>query len=350
MNIVALAQLFELGLGAIVVQFASHEWPQLRWAARGGLEGDPTARDTVAAVLRSAVRWYGGAGVVLFGVAGIGGTLLFGNPFTGAPLLFPVLWCAFALLTAMYLVLIPFICVAEGCGDLVSVQRMRGAQAAAVLLALWAGLLRGDALLAVWLAAAAQAVVAAVWLARRHPGLLRAPRSLPASVMKGPAGVPGRYRPEQGRSAQLWLALFLTYQSLVPILLYLRGGDESGKLGITLAVALALLLSGGVMLLPLVAPVFASRFLPLTSLVALFVAGLASLLLQAMAGWLRAFRDEQLAAPIVGGAVAVVLISAVAAALDGVRTMTLAFAVAMLGVALPIAGAHFRRVRRQRLA
>ena len=88
-------------------------------------------------------------------------------------------------------------------------------------------------------AAAAQLVVAAVWLARRHPGLLRAPRSLPASLMEGPAGVPGRYRPEQGRSAQLWLALFLTYQSLTPILLYLRGGDESGKLGITLAVALA---------------------------------------------------------------------------------------------------------------
>ncbi|MEK6611338.1 MAG: hypothetical protein AAB224_08425 [Gemmatimonadota bacterium] len=396
-NIVALAQLFELGLGTIIVQFASHEWPRLRWGASGGLEGDPAARDTVTAVLHTAVRWYGGAGLVLFAVAGIGGALLFRNPFAGAPLLFPVLWCGFTLVTALYLPLIPFICVAEGCGDLVSVQRMRGVQAAAALLSLWTGLIGGEPLIAVWLAAASQFVVAAVWLARRHPALVSAPRLLLADLTKRTAGWSARYRLEQGRSAQLWLALFLTYQSLAPILLYLRGGDESGRLGITLAVALApltlslawlhgrfpafgtliaegktaafdqlarratieaavvfvalaIMLTGGVLVLPMVAPVFAARFLPLPSLFALFAGSLGSLVLQAMAGWLRAFRDEKLAAPIVGGAAAVILTSAVAAAMGGAQLMTAVFAIASLGVAVPLAGAHFRRVRRQRLA
>ncbi len=395
--IVALGQLFELGLGTIIVQFASHEWPQLRWGARGGLEGDATARDTVAALLHTAVRWYGAAALVLFAVAGVGGSLLFHNPYATAPLLFPVLWCAFALVTALYLPMIPFICVAEGCGDLVSVQRMRGAQAAAVLLALWVGLLRGEPLMAVWLAAVAQFVVAAAWLAWRHPALVRAPRTLPATLMNGPSGLPAHFRREQGRSAQFWLAVFLTYQSLAPILLWLRGGDASGRLGITLAVALAPLtlagawlhgrfpafgalvaegrtaefdqlarratleasavfvalagaVTGVVVALPLVAPQFAARFLPLPSLFALLAGAFGSLMLQAMAGWLRAFRDEQFATPIVLGALVVIVASAAAAAAGGVGTMTMVFAAASLGVAVPLALVHFRRVRRQRLA
>ena len=52
-NVVALAQLFELGLGTIVVQFASHEWPRLRWGPGGGLGGDPTAQDAVRALVRA---------------------------------------------------------------------------------------------------------------------------------------------------------------------------------------------------------------------------------------------------------------------------------------------------------
>ena len=396
-NIVALGQLFELGLGTIMVQFASHEWPRLRWGASGGLAGDPAARDTVAAVLHTAVRWYGAAGLVLFAVAGIGGALLFRNPFANAPVLFPVLWCGFALLTALYLPMIPFICVAEGCGDLVSVQRMRSVQAAVVLVALWTGLVGGEPLIAVWLAAAAQFVVAAVWLAQRHAALMRAPRSLPAAVMEGPAGVPARFRLEQGRSAQFWLAIFLTQQSLAPVLLRLRGGDESGRLGITLAVALAPLtlagawlhgrfpafgalvaegktaefdqlarratveaaavfmalvgaVTGVVLLLPMIAPHFAARFLPLPSLFALLAGAFGLLLLLAMAGWLRAFRDETFATPIVGGAVVVIVASAAAAAIGGATTMSLAFAISLLGVAVPLALAHFRRVRRQRMA
>ena len=53
-NIVAFAQVCELGLGTIIVQFASHEWPRLRWGRGGGLEGDPSARDSVAALLVAA--------------------------------------------------------------------------------------------------------------------------------------------------------------------------------------------------------------------------------------------------------------------------------------------------------
>lgn len=396
-NIVAFAQLCELGLGTIIVQFASHEWPRLRWGRGGGLDGDPSARDSIAALLVTATRWFGGAALVLFLVAGVGGVLVFGGNLSGSRLGFMVLWLGFVAVTSLYLLAIPFVCVAEGCGDLVSVQRMRAAQAAGILIALWTGILTAGPLAAAWLAAAAQLLVAAGWLFRRHRGLLRAPRSLPALLLEGVKGVATRYRTEQMRSARLWIALWVTPQLLAPVLLRMRGGDEAGKLGVTLAVATAPLtlaiawlhgrypsfgalvaagktrefdslarrataeaamvfvigcaaLTGMVLILPRLLPAFAMRFLPPLSLLALMAGNLAALLLQAMAGWLRAFRDEEIATPIVSGAIAVVLACAVAGTVGGAQVMAATFATMSLLVAVPISGAHFVRVRRLRLA
>lgn len=395
-NIVAFAQVCELGLGTIIVQFASHEWPRLRWGRGGGLEGDPSARDSVAALLVAATRWFGAAAIALFLIAGVGGALILGSNINGSHFGFAVLWCGFVSLTALYLLVIPFVCVAEGCGDLLAVQRMRAWQATAILVALWTGILVSGPLTAAWLAATAQFLVAAVWLFARHRGMLRAPRTLPALLMESVKGTARRYRTEQARSAQLWIAMWATPQLLAPVLLRMRGGDEAGRLGVTLAVATApltlaiawlhgrypsfgalvaggktrefdalarraateaatvfaavcVLLTGVVLLLPHVLPVFAMRFLPPLSLLALMAGNFAALLLQAMAGWLRAFRDEEIATPIVGGAAAIIVSSAVAGTLGGAQLMAAVFAAASLLIAVPLAGAHFLRVRRSRL-
>jgi len=230
----------------------------------------------------------------------------------------------------------------------------------------------------------------------RHRGLLRAPRTPPALLPVGPQQIATRYRVEQARSAQLWIALWVTPQILAPVLLRMRGGDEAGKLGVTLAVATApltlaiawlhgrypsfgamvaegktrdfdalarraaveaasvflatcVLLTGVVLLLPHLLPSFAMRFLPPVALLALMAGNFGGLLLQAMAGWLRAFRDEGIATPIVGGALAVVASSAVAGALGGAQPMAAVFAGSSLFIAVPLAAAHFVRVRRERL-
>ena len=46
-NVQALAQLAELGLGALVVQFVAHESPTLGWADDGGLIGKATTLDRI---------------------------------------------------------------------------------------------------------------------------------------------------------------------------------------------------------------------------------------------------------------------------------------------------------------
>ena len=396
-NVIALAQLFELGLGTIVVQFVSHEWPRLRWSAGGGLEGEPVALATVHLILRSARQWYATAALILSVVAGAGGVLLYGSMYSGSLGTFATAWCGFVALTALYLLIIPLIAVVEGCGGLVSVQHMRSGQALALLAALWAGILSGSPLTAACLGAAAQLAVAVTWLLTRHRVLLGTARAIPRHPTDSERGTGARVRTEQRQSARLWLALWLAPQLLTPIVLRFRGGDDAGRLGVSMAIALAPLslalawlhgrypsfgalvsqgmvaefdtlarraaaeavavflasagaVVGGVLLLPLVLPAVAARVLPVWSVVALLGGALASLLLQAMAGWLRAFRDETLAGPIVGGAAATVIVSGMAAVVGGVQLTTTAFAAASLGIAVPLAAVHYVRVRRRRLS
>jgi len=269
-------------------------------------------------------------------------------------------------------------------------------QALTLLASLWTGLLSADPLAAAILGAAGQLLIAVAWLWMRHPALLQLARRVPSDVGRTAGGLAGRFRVEQWRSAQLWLSLWLTPQLLTPVVLRLYGGDEAGRLGVTLAIALAplslaaawlhgrypsfgslvaegrlaefdalarratvesvavfllgsMVLTVAVMLLPAVLPAIATRVLPLGILLALFGGALASLVLQAMAGWLRAFRDDSVAGRIALGAAATVILSGVAAALSGVPAMTAVFAAASVGVAVPLAAAHFFRVRRQRL-
>ncbi|HVT41066.1 MAG TPA: hypothetical protein VHE78_18665 [Gemmatimonadaceae bacterium] len=395
-NVIALAQLFEIGLATIVVQFASHEWPRLRWGKSGGLDGDPVAVAAVHAVLRAAVRWYAAAALILLAIAGVGGGLLLGSSYADSARGFTMPWCGFVALVALYLLIVPFVAVAEGCGELVAVQRMRSCQGVALLAALWTGILTSGPLTAALLGAAAQLLVSVAWLLWRHAALLLSPRPVPGNMTDAARALATGFRKQQLRSAQLWLALWIAPQLLTPIALKLHGGDAAGRLGVTFAIAFAPLtlavawlhgrypsfgalvsegrtpefdalarraageavvvfvaaaamLTGAVLLLPLLLPSVAARVLPLPSLLALLGGGLAALLLQAMAGWLRAFRDDKIAGPIVGGAVITVLVSGVAAAFGSVLLMTAAFAIASLGIAVPIAAAHFIRVRRERL-
>lgn len=395
-NVIALAQLFEIGLGTIIVQFASHEWPLLRWGLDGALEGDPGGRSAVHVVLGIAVRWYARAALALLVIAGAGGMLLYGATYPGPEIGFAAGWFGFVALTSLYLLVIPFVAVAEGCGDLLSVQRMRSRQAVALLAALWTGIVFTSPLVAACLGAATQLAIVVAWLGVRHRGLIREWRSEEAGADVKAVALDARVRHQQWQSARLWLSLWIAPQLLTPIALRLLGGDEAGRLGVTLAIALAplslaaawlhgrypsfgalvsqgrlaefdalarrataesvavflaaaLALTAAVLLLPTILPRVASRVLPLGSLLALFAGALVSLVLQAMAGWLRAFRDDTIAGPVAAGAAATVIASGLAASIAGVPQMTAAFAAAGVFVAAPLAAVHFVRVRRERL-
>ncbi len=79
-TILALQVFVELGLGAVVQQFASHEWAKLDLDKSGNIVGDSDSLSRLISIARVASRWYlYGSIVVSIGLS-IGGYVFFYSP------------------------------------------------------------------------------------------------------------------------------------------------------------------------------------------------------------------------------------------------------------------------------
>lgn len=385
LNLQALAQLAELGTGTLLVQFAARESAALRWA-RGDLQGDAAAVARVRDVTRAAVAWYARAAVCLALLAlplvlALRAEGARTNTAYAAPAVVTLL------LTACYLPLVPLLAAAEGIGRLVAVQRMRLAQAALGLLALWAGILTVGALWAVALLAAAWLAVAALWVARHMAPFAR---GLAQPATAHAAADVRRLRAAQWRTALHWLALWAAPQSLVPLVLRTQGAAAAGRVGLALALAtaaatlavswlharyprlaaltaaarhaelaalarrslgqaLAVCAAVGVAITALVAvagvalPPLAARALSPAGVAALAAASLGWVSIHGVSAWLRAERSEPLWAHTVGGALVVIVAGWWGARGATPERAATAHAAALLVVAAAVAWTGARR-------
>src|SRR5260221_9237747 len=83
-SLLALQIFLELGLATVITTFSSHEWARLRLDNKGAVVGDGVALKRLSGLALASFRWYLVAGLILFGVLAIGGTLFFNIPGPGA--------------------------------------------------------------------------------------------------------------------------------------------------------------------------------------------------------------------------------------------------------------------------
>lgn len=213
-NIVALGQLFETGMGTLVVQFAARVRPSERGILRGAAE-----------------QWFMRAAVIGFTIAGTIGTFVFARGASSASVSFLVPWAIVLICTAVYIRLVPLVCLREGGGDSDAVQQMRAIQAVLIAAATVAGLWSGRGITAAAGAAVAQLAVVVAFLIRVRKTF---------SDADPPAGrLADQYRTEQGKSARVWIALWVAPQLLTPATMLLRGAPAAGEMGLHVALALA---------------------------------------------------------------------------------------------------------------
>jgi len=394
-NVQALAQLAELGLGALVVQFVAHESPTLGWADDGGLIGKTRTLDRIAEFLPAALRWYTRAALALL-LALLAGWMLFHAEARESGVAVAGPWASVVVATALYLLLIPLICLAEGAGLLVTVQRVRSTQALAAVGALWLGILAYDALWGMALFAVVWLAVPLAWLFHAHRGLLRQAVHWirhPHPNADATTALAARYSGVQRRTAASSLALWAAPQSLAPALLVFHGAAAAGRAGFSLALAtapvtlgtawlfaryprlgahvatgdmaardalarramsqalavcalLGAVVTAAVAVLYVVAPTLATRVMPAAATGALAAAALGWVAIQGWAAWLRAERQEPLTVAIVSGSLIVIGATVGFAAVSDARTTVAAYALAVLAAAAPLAAVSFSRVRR----
>jgi hypothetical protein len=233
-SVVAFQLMFELGLGSVVLQFASHERAFLQWQPDGTLGGSAVEKSRLASLVRKTLRWYGVAAVLSAVALLAGGTLFFALK-TSSVHGWSAPWIAQAVIASGTLVLIPLLSVLEGCGAIADVARVRLWQGAASNLAGWSVLLAGGRLWASPAISAAALLVGGGWvfLTRRRffSDLLRTPGD----------GMSWREEvwPFQWRIAVSTISGYLILHLFIPVLFAWRGPSAAGRLGMTLAMVSA---------------------------------------------------------------------------------------------------------------
>lgn len=231
-SLLALQIFFELGLGQVIMQLASHEAAHLTASVKGQLSGERAHLGRLSSMVRLSRRWYGCAALLFALLSGSAGSLFFaqrgGDPVASWLGIWLILVCA----TAVNLWLSPGLAVMEGCGKVGEVARLRLVQSVLGYSLFWTALFLGAGLWAATALPVANAVGTGYWTLcqdRTLRWLSRRPTD-PQYRLHWRTDV----RPLQWRIGLSWASGYLIFNLFTPIVFSRYGAAEAGRLGMAL--------------------------------------------------------------------------------------------------------------------
>jgi hypothetical protein len=231
-SVLGLQVFFELGLGIVILQFASHEKGRLEWADDGTLRGDPEAKARLAALLAKSVKWYGAVALLMVLTLIPGGVRFFGSDPSSGSVRWLLPWVLVVCVEAGVVLMSPVLAVLEGCGLVSEVARRRALQGVLGSVATWTLLLSNGRLLTAPVLSAVGLVWWSTWLLFRKrrflTDLLSAPRAADAL----------RWRQEvwpfQWRIALSVGSGYFIFLVFNPVLFRYHGPETAGQMGMSL--------------------------------------------------------------------------------------------------------------------
>ncbi|MFA5392874.1 MAG: hypothetical protein WC081_02640 [Candidatus Ratteibacteria bacterium] len=231
-NLLALQIFVELGLGTVIIQFASHEWSRLSLDANGFIVGDDDALSRLISMARVAIRWYFVAGIVLMLGLSVGGVVFFSTSHASAlniKWLFP--WLTLCLLTGIITFGVPIWSLLEGCNQVSNVYRFRLWQGMLGSLAAWASMLAGLNLWTPAVSSVACIFISVIFLKRKYWNFIKTLFfSLPGKeliIWKKDI------LPMQWRIAISWASGYFVFSFFTPVLFRYHGPVLAGQFGLT---------------------------------------------------------------------------------------------------------------------
>lgn len=232
-SLLGLQIFFELGLNQVITQLVSKELSLLDSSA------DETIHlDRLRSILRLLKRWYAGAALLFFVTSFGAGTFIFEGSGTLPLREWIGPWAALTAVTAINLFYSPMLAVAEGCGKVGEVARLRLIQSIIGLSLTWAGLLLGLGLWAIPFSALTGNICTNIWLLWADHGLARFKIN---GTIAADRVIDWRHEvfPFQWRVAVSWISGYLIYQLFTPFVFVNLGPVPAGQLGMSIAIFLA---------------------------------------------------------------------------------------------------------------
>ncbi|MBU4027157.1 hypothetical protein KKC83_06470 [Patescibacteria group bacterium] len=229
-SLLALQIFVELGLGTVIIQFASHEWSKLGFDSSGQIVGDSTALSRLKGIASIAFKWYFvGALIVSIGL-GIGGYFFFSyKPETVIIWIAP--WLILCLLTGLMFCLVPVWSLLEGCNQVANVYWYRFIDGMFRNILLWVAILAGAKLWVPVISSVAGLIWAVLFLRRRYWEFLK------TLLFSRPTGHGIKWQsemlPMQWRIAVSWLSGYFVFSMFTPVLFQYHGAVIAGQMGMT---------------------------------------------------------------------------------------------------------------------
>jgi hypothetical protein len=246
-SLLALQMFFELGLMSVVAQFASHEFAYLSWGEHGCVEGDSACRERFVGLLCKSIKWFGAVSILMVVLlVPLGLVFLSHEQKSVVDFAWRLPWTLAVIVTAANLLVVPFLAVIMGSGDVATVNQREMLGAIVGSCSSWLVISMHGGLYAAFAVSCGNAVIAWSYLFRSKPELLRL-------AWRGVFGI-GRQKvkssgigwwdeiwPMQWKIALSWVSGYFVFQLFNPILFHYQGSIVAGQMGITLSAANALL-------------------------------------------------------------------------------------------------------------
>jgi O-antigen/teichoic acid export membrane protein len=242
-SILGLQIIFELGLGYVIMQCASHEKAHLEWTSAGTLEGDPLAKARLASLFRFAFKCYLliavlaacvliPAGIVFFSK---GQAVPAATALDKVPVAWLVPWVLVVVVTCFNLFLTPFYSLLEGCGKVAEFAR-RGAWMSIIgNSCFWLALLANGKLFAAPVQSATIAVMGALWVFVKYRACFKDIMATPI-----PPGAAVKWKEEilpfQWKIALSAFSGYFIFQLAIPVLFRYCGPAEAGRMGMSMKI------------------------------------------------------------------------------------------------------------------
>lgn len=233
-SLLAMRVLMELGLGTVIIQFASHEWAKLSLDETGHIVGDKDSLSRLTSIAGIAFKWYMGCGALVAVGLGLAGFIFFsGSQSPGVNWVLP--WFALCFLTGITVSLVPIWSLLEGCNQVARLNYFRFFQGLLVSVSTWGAMLSGAELWTAAISSFAALLVAVFFLRRRYWIFVR---MLMHSRPEGPR-IDWRndMLPMQWRIAASFVGGYFIYFLFVPVLFKYHGAVVAGQMGMTWAIA-----------------------------------------------------------------------------------------------------------------
>jgi hypothetical protein len=228
-SVVAIYTLFDLGLSAVLVQVSVHESVGLKWHENFSFSGE---RKNVFNALLYSARYRYTILALSFTLLVLPSGYIFFSYRGGEVSYWHWPWLLLCLMTAANLVVIPFMSVLEGAGQIDTVYRVRLLQAVLGSIACWIMLASGAGLWASAMVPLLAVLVTTGWLWFCARSFLISGWTTRGSAYDWRNEV----WPLQWRLAVSWMSGYLVTQINIPILFLTDGAILAGQFGLSLAV------------------------------------------------------------------------------------------------------------------